>query len=133
MAREIELDPMVAVHAFVEAFNDNDVARAEAACMDETVILDDFPPHEWSGNRAVTRWFNDMGRFATEYGMSDPSVALAEPLHVMVSDRYAYVVAPVDVRWLENGTPAERTGFMTLGVREGADGWRIAACVWTWS
>jgi|SRR5215203_2351640 len=132
MAEAVAQSPMVAVRSFVEAFNHDDVDRAEAACADETLIIDDFPPYEWTGNRSVTRWYDDMARMAEQYGMSEPSVALRDPLHVMVSDRYAYVVVPVDVGWLQDGEPAERTGFITMVVRERPEGWRISACAWTW-
>lgn len=128
-----DLEPMVAVRAFVEAFNNDDVELAEAACADETLIIDDFPPYEWSGDRSVTRWIQDMDRMAKKYGMSEPSVALADPRHVIVSEHHAYVVVPIDVRWLENGAPAERTGFMTMALRDDAEGWRISACAWTWN
>jgi ketosteroid isomerase-like protein len=124
---------MVAVRAFVEAFNNNDVDLVQAACADETLIIDDFPPHEWTGSRATTTWFRGLARMGTEYGMSDPSVKLEAPRNVIVSDRHAYVVSPIDVRWLQDGEPAARTGFITLAVREDADGWRITACAWTWN
>jgi hypothetical protein len=74
-----------------------------------------------------------MARMATGYGMSDWSVTLDEPRHVAVSDRQAYVVVPVDVRWLQNRTQEERTGFMTLALRARAGGWRISALAWTWN
>ena len=74
-----------------------------------------------------------MARMATGYGMSEWSVTLDEPRHVAVSDRHAYMVVPVDLRWLQEGTQEERTGFMTLSLREGAEGWRISALAWTWN
>lgn len=73
-----------------------------------------------------------MAEFAAGYGMSDWSVTVNEP-RVTVSDGEAYAVVPVDVRWLQGGTPDERTGFMTVALREGAEGWCIAACAWTWN
>jgi hypothetical protein len=124
---------MAAVRQFIEGFNNDNVDLAQAACADETSIIDDFPPHEWTGRGATTRWYRDMARMATEQGMSDPSVTLAEPRHVTVSDRHAYVVVPIDVRWLQDGTPTETTGFMTMALRDGAEGWRISACAWTWN
>ena len=54
MGAATEGGPMAAVHAFVEAFNDDDVERMQAACTDETVIVDDVPPHQWSGFGATT-------------------------------------------------------------------------------
>ncbi len=133
MAGMGDLGPMAAVRAFVEAFNSADVELAEAACADETLIIDDFPPYEWSGGRSVTRWFHDMARMAKKYRMSEPSVALDDPRHVIVAEEHAYVAVPINVRWLEDGTPAERTGSITMAIRAGAEGWRISALAWTWN
>ncbi len=132
MTGSTEIGPMAAVRQFVEGFNNDNVDLAQAACADETSIIDDFPPHEWTGRGAATRWYRDMTRMATESGMSAPSVTLDEPRHVTVSDRHAYVVVPIDVRWLQDGTPTETTGYMTVALRQGTEGWRISACAWTW-
>ena len=124
---------MVAVHQFIEAFNNNDVELSQAACAEETSIIDDFPPHEWIGRGATTRWYLDMAGMAAEYGMSDWSVLLDEPRYVTVSDRHAYVVVPLAARWLQDGEPAERTGSLTAALSEGTEGWRISSFAWTWN
>lgn len=133
MTGSTEIGPMAAIRQFVEGFNNDDIALAQAACADETSIIDDFPPHEWTGRGATTTWYRDMARMAGGYGMSDWSVALVEPPQVTVSDRHAYVVAPIDVRWLQDGAAVARTGFMTVALREVSDGWRISAYAWTWT
>ena len=74
-----------------------------------------------------------MAGMGTGYGMADWSVTLDDPSEVTVSERQAYVVVPVDVRWTQHGTPTERTGFMTMALREEAERWRIAALAWTWN
>ena len=132
MAGVTTSDPMAAVRAFVDAFNNDDAEGAEAACVDEPQIIDDFPPYQWSGSHAVTKWYGDMASMAEEYAMSEPSVALRDPLHVIVSHHSGYVVVPIDVRWQEDGARAERTGFLTMTLREDGEGWRISACAWTW-
>jgi hypothetical protein len=124
--------PMVAVRQFVEGFNKDDIDLAQAACADETSIIDDFPPYEWAGRGATTTWYRDMARMATAAGMSDWSVTLNDPKHVIVSDGRAYVVVPVDCRWREGAAPVERTGSMTVSLLEGAEGWRITAFAWAW-
>jgi ketosteroid isomerase-like protein len=123
---------MGALRRFVDAFNADDVAGMQAACTDATSIVDDFPPHAWNGSRATSRWYGEMASMAGRYGMAAWSVALKEPRQVTVSDRDAYVIVPVDVRWSQDGAPAARTGTMTLALGEGPDGWRISACAWTW-
>ena len=124
---------MVAVRRFVEGFNNDDVELCQTACSEETSIIDDFPPHEWIGREATTRWYRDMAGMAAEYGMSDWSVLLDEPRYVTVSDRHAYVVVPLAARWLQDGEPEERTGYLTAALRERAEGWRISAFAWTWN
>jgi hypothetical protein len=124
--------PMVAIRRFVEGFNSNDGNLILMACADETTIIDDFPPHQWSGRGATAAWLRDMNKMATTYGMSDPAVILEEPSMAIVSDRNAYLVVPIDVRWLEDGTPAERRGFMAAALRDEADEWRISTLAWTW-
>ncbi len=133
MEESTQVGPMVAIQRFVDGFNNNDVELSQAACTEETSIIDDFPPHEWMGRGAMTRWYREMSGIATEYGMSDWSVLLDEPRYVTVSDRHAYVVVPLVARWLQDGEPTERTGSSTAALRNEAVGWRISAFTWTWS
>jgi len=123
---------MVAVRRFVEGFNADDADLVQSACTDAISIIDDFPPHEWTGRRVAATWYRDMAAMATGYGMSDWSVTLNEPLEVTVTDLRAYAVVPIDVRWRQEGTPVDRKGFMTMSLRDVADEWRISALAWTW-
>ena len=132
MAGTIQGALMVAVRAFIDAFNRNDVIGAQAASTSETTIIDDLPPHLWTGSQATTRWLSEMARMGAESAMSDPAVTPEEPRHVLVSDRRGYFVVPVDVRWLQNGRPDARTGSMTFAVGDEGDGWRISALAWNW-
>lgn len=133
MAAATETSPMDAVRRFVEGFNADDTDVMQAACADGTSIIDDFPPYQWTGPGATTRWYRDMAGMAAQYAMSDWSVTVDEPRHLIVSDGLAYVVVPVEARWLEEGRPADRTGYLTAALGEVADGWRISAFAWAWS
>ena len=132
MTASIDGGPMVAIRRFVDGFNSNDVNLIVTACADETTIIDDFPPHQWSGRGAAAAWLRDMNEMATMYGMSDPAVILEEPSMAIVSDRNAYLVVPIDVRWRDNGAPAARRGFMAVVLQDEADEWRISTLAWTW-
>ena len=66
-----EADVMAPVRQFVDGFNKSDIKMAQAACADQTVIIDDFPPHEWRGSGATSKWFRDLARMAKKNGMSD--------------------------------------------------------------
>jgi hypothetical protein len=50
---------MTPVRQFVDGFNKSDIEMAQAACADQTFIIDDFPPHEWRGSGAISKWFHD--------------------------------------------------------------------------
>ena len=41
-----EADVMAPVRQFVDGFNKSDIKWPQAACADQTFIIDDFPPHE---------------------------------------------------------------------------------------
>lgn len=133
MAQSTESGPLAAVRRFVEAFNADDVEGMQAACTSETAIVDDVPPHEWSGPGATTIWYRGMAGMASGFGMSDWSVALDEPPQVTASGEQAYVVHPIHVRWQQDGKSIERPGFMTMALRDGPEGWRISALAWTWN
>jgi ketosteroid isomerase-like protein len=133
MGGATEAGPLAAVEQFVEAFNNDDVERMQAACTDETTIVDDVAPHLWSGLGATTTWYRGMAGMAGGYGMSDWSVTLDATPEVTVTGHQAYVVHPSHVRWTQDGRPIERPGFMTMALGEHADGWRIAALAWTWT
>ena len=123
---------MVAVRRFVEGFNADDADLVQSACTDAISIIDDFPPHQWLGTGATTRWYRDMAEWATGYDMADWSVLLGEPRHVTVSGADAYLVVLFAARWLEEGQPAERKGSLAVALRENVQQWRVCALAWTW-
>jgi len=127
-----EADVMAPVHQFVDGFNKNDIKMAQAACADQTFIIDDFPPHEWRGPRATSKWFHDLAALGKKYDMSDPFVTLLKPRQVHVTGTHAYVIVPINLRYNDKGQLVKRTGLMTLALHKGVDGWRIAALAWTW-
>jgi hypothetical protein len=46
-------DPMVAVRAYVDAFNKGDAKAMAAVCADAMQILDGMSPHVWQGPTAA--------------------------------------------------------------------------------
>ncbi len=126
-----ETDVMVPVRQFITGFNNSDSNIAQAACTDSIFIIDDFPPHAWGGSGAISKWLHDLKSFEKEHGTSDPSVALGKPRHVDVTGRRAYVIVPTKLRYKKKGQLVSETGLMTLVLRKGAAGWRIAAWSWT--
>jgi ketosteroid isomerase-like protein len=127
-----EADVMAPVRQFVDGFNTGDIKMIRAACADQTFIIDDFPPHEWRGSRATSKWFHDLAALGKKYDMSDPFVTLGKPRQVHVTRAHAYVVVPTNLRYNENEQLIRRTGLMTLALHKAVDGWRIAARAGAW-
>jgi ketosteroid isomerase-like protein len=127
-----EADVMAPVRQFIDGFNKSDIKMAQAACADQTFIIDDFPPHEWRGSGATSKWFRDLTRLAKKDGMSDCFVTLLKPRQVHVTGTHAYVVVPNNLRYKEKGQLVRRTGLMTLALHKAVDGWQITAWAWAW-
>jgi SnoaL-like domain len=124
-------DVMVPVHQFVDAFNKGDTKTAAAACADQTSIIDEFPPHEWHGTEACSKWMSDWDADAKKNGITDGIVTLGTPRHVDITADRAYVVAPADYAFKKMGTPVKETASMfTFALQKSAAGWRITGWAW---
>src|ERR1700720_3674838 len=55
-----ETDVMAPVRQLIDGFNKTRIKMAQAACADQTFIIDDFPPNEWRGSGATSKWFHDL-------------------------------------------------------------------------
>ena len=126
-----EEDVLVPVHQFVDAINKGDTKTAVAACASQTSILDEFPPYEWHGAGACSSWANDFALDAKKNGITDAVLTLGKPLHVDVTAGRAYVVAPADFAFNQNGKPVKETGArFTFALHRTEDGWRITGWAW---
>lgn len=125
-------DVMAVVHQFVDGFNKGDTKSAVAACAHETSILDEFPPHEWHGPGACSKWVDDFDANARKNGITDGIVTLRDPKHVDVTADRAYVVVPANYTYKQKGKMVKQVGsILTLALRKGETGWRITG--WAWS
>ena len=132
IAASEKTDVMVAVHQFVDGFNKGDTKTAAAACADQTSIIDEFPPHEWHGAGACSKWMNDYDADAKKNGITDGLVTLGKPSHVDVTGDRAYVVSPADYAYKLKGKPVKEVGsVLTLALQKGSVGWRITG--WSWA
>ena len=124
-------DVMVLVHQFVDGFNKGDTKTALAACADQTSIIDEFPPYEWHGAGACSKWMNDYDADAKKNGITDGIVMLGKPRHIDINEDRAYVVVPSNYTFKEKGKTAKETGSMlTLALQKGEIGWRITGWAW---
>ena len=94
---------MAPVRQFIDGFNKGDVEMAQAACADQTVIIDDFPPHEWRGPEAASIWFRDLTVLGKKYDRSEAFVALNKPRQVKVTGAHAYAIIPFNLTYKDKG------------------------------
>ena len=124
-------DVMAAVHQFVGGFNNGDTKTVLAACADQTSIIDEFPPHEWHGAGACSKWLDDFDADAKKNGITDGIVTLSNPRHVDVTADRAYVVIPANYTFKKKGKVVKETGSMlTLSLQKGETSWRITGWAW---
>jgi ketosteroid isomerase-like protein len=133
-APAVAQDPaiMATITKFADAFNKGDEKSAAAACADQTMIVDEFPPYHWSGSGTCASWMAAWDADATKNGITDAVVTLHAPMHVDASGDVAYVVVPADYAFKQHGKPVkESRSMLTVVLQKGATGWLIVA--WTWS
>jgi hypothetical protein len=125
-------DVMATLKQFVDGFNKGDLKSAFATCADEVSIIDEFPPHEWHGANACSRWANDYDADSKKNGITDGSVTLGAPLHVDINADRAYVVVTANYKYKQKGKVTRETGsILTVALQKSGGGWRIQG--WAWS
>ena len=127
-----EKEVMAAVHQFVDGFNKGDTKSAAAACGEQTSIIDEFPPHEWHGAGACTKWMNDYDTEALKNEITEGIVTLGKTKHIDITADRAYVVIPSNYAFKKKGLAVKETGSMfTFALQKTEAGWRITG--WSWA
>jgi ketosteroid isomerase-like protein len=120
-------DVIATVHQYTDDFNKGGTQSSLALCADQAIIIDDFPPYQWSGSGACAKWLNDFHAFTKQIQLTDLVATLGEVRHVYVTADRAYVVVPATVTCKEQGKPVHETGATwTFTLQKGSSGWRIA-------
>lgn len=129
-AQQDQTAVLATIYQFVDGFNKGNSKAALAACADQAVLIDDFPPHQWSGPGACAKWASDFEAYSKKIGMTDPVVTLG-PSRPRISGNLAYVVIPTSFAWKDKGKPAKEDGVRyTFVLQKGAAGWKITAASW---
>src|SRR5690349_6229844 len=79
-----ETDIMSVINKMNDALTKNDMKTAGATYATNASIIDEFPPHFWSGADAFGSWAKDFGADSKKHGDTDAVVTTAKPLHVSV-------------------------------------------------
>lgn len=123
---------MKPINQFVNGFNKGDTASAMAACSETTAIIDEFPPHMWTGAGACQAWADDFDAEAKKNGITNGFVSLGKPSHFEINGDKAYVVIPSNYTFKQKGKKmAEPGSFFTFVLNKGTAGWIITA--WSWA
>ena len=125
-------DVQTTVQRFVNDFNVGTIKDVRAACEPSAIIIDNFPPHVWSGADACGAWFNAYNAMAAKNGITGEIVTLAKPWHVDVSGDRAYVVNPAKDTYLQRGKRVTfAASVFTVALKREPSGWMITG--WAWS
>lgn len=123
---------MKPINQFVNGFNKGDMQSAMAACSEATAIIDEFPPHTWSGDGACQKWVDDYDTDAKKNGITDGVVTLGKPSHFEMAADHAYVVIPSNYTYKQKGKRVAQIGSMfTFSLNKRAGAWVITG--WSWS
>ena len=122
---------LATVRQFGEAINKGDFKTAIDVQTPDVAIIDEVPPHHWSGQGAAVAWLNSWTAFATAGGITGQSMAWGEPARVEVDGDHAYVTRPGVFSFKRKGAQVSETGMLGAALLKTPAGWRISA--WTWA
>jgi hypothetical protein len=129
MAADAQLE--APIHQFIDAFDKGDMKTAGAAFLPSVTIIDEVPPHYWSGANAFAAWGADLGKDAKAGGLSDMSVTLGKVTDEIISGSDAYVVIEATFAYKQKSGAMREPAHMSYAMKKTAAGWKIAG--WAWS
>jgi hypothetical protein len=126
-------DPvMLPIRNFADGFNTGNDALAQSAFVKTgIVILDEVPPHVWSGPGALAAWIKDLGARDSKDGVTDGGVKVGKPIVEMSNGTTGYVVTPTEYRYKQHGKAMREPATMTFALKKIAGAWFIAG--WSWN
>jgi len=119
------------IHQFIDAFNKGDAKTAAAAHFASVSIIDEVPPHVWTGPKAFATWAADLEKNDKAAGISEEKVTLGAVTREVVSGQTAYVVIAATYTFKQKGVAMREPAQMTFSLAKEAAGWKIAG--WTWT
>jgi ketosteroid isomerase-like protein len=119
------------IRQFAAAFNKGDMKAAKALHVASPMIIDEVPPHLWSGTNAFDSWGADLAKSEAAEGKSGGQATIGAPSREVISGDHAYVVAPSTFTFKQKGMTMRETAQFTFVLDRQGAGWKIAA--WTWT
>jgi len=115
----------------MDKFNAGDTKAWLSAQKDDTLIVDEFAPHLWTGSGSPMRWLDAYAKDSSTNGVTSPRVDYGKPLQATSDGKTAYVVLPTTYRFVQKGTKMAEPSNMTFVMTRDGNGWKIAS--WTYS
>ena len=135
MRRAIVIAPAEDAAKFVttimDKFNGGDVKAWIAAQANDTLIIDEFGPHTWTGSGSAQRWLEDYMKDSRANGITSPRVDYGKPLQATSDGTTAYIVLPTTYRFVQKQTKMAEPSSMTFVVKRDGKDWKITS--WTYS
>lgn len=125
-----EADITAVINKMNDALTKNDMKTAGATYAANASIIDEFPPHFWSGANAFGSWANDFGADSKKHGDTDAVVTTAKPLHVSVEGDRGYAVVPAVYTYKEHGKKMSERALWTFAMQKSGGEWKIAGWAW---
>jgi ketosteroid isomerase-like protein len=119
------------ITGIIDKFNGGDVKAWVSAQADDTLIVDEFAPHAWSGAGSAKRWLDDYAKDATANGITGGRVDYGQPLQARSDGTTAYVVLPTTYRFMQKGVKMAEPSSMTFVMKRQGNGWTVTS--WTYS
>jgi hypothetical protein len=124
--------PLEAAKMFLASFNAGDNAKTAAlGSPGGLVIVDEFPPHLWTGKNSFATWNADYAKDATAKGITEPSVSMAAPLVNSITGDVAYLVCPMTYMYKLKGVSMREPARMAMVLHKEGTVWRFVS--WTWT
>jgi SnoaL-like domain len=119
------------VTSIIDKFNAGDVKSWLSSQEQNTLIVDDFGPHMWSGAGSPQRWLDAYASDSKANGVTGGRVDYGKPLQATSDGTTAYVVLPTTYRFVQKGTKMAEPSSMTFVMKREGKAWKIAS--WTFS
>ncbi len=106
-----------------------DVTTLRAMCTPEATVVDEFPPHLWTGHDACARFANDFGVLARRVHLTSITAETTSSV-VTRSPGRVYAIAQVTLTPVVGDKPMPEHGTWTFVLVRSPRGWKIASMTW---
>ena len=127
-----DADVMKPIEAFIQAANTGDFKTLAAVHVASPSIIDEFPPHHWSGPDAISGWGADFAKDSAAHGDTDAKLTIVKVNRVTSNADHAYAVVATDYTFKRKGVPMTEHGSISYALDHTPDGWRIASWAYSW-